>query len=67
MLGTLIGPFIYLGSAYLGIVVPDTDAVHNILGVALLREGRYADVLRFRRHLRPFARALIERASEAAA
>ena len=30
-----------LGSAYLGAVVPDTDAVHNIIGVALLRQGRY--------------------------
>jgi spermidine synthase len=30
-----------LGSAYLGAVVPDTDAVHNVIGVALLRQGRY--------------------------
>jgi spermidine synthase len=30
-----------LGSAYLGAVVPDTDAVHNVIGVTLLREGRY--------------------------
>jgi spermidine synthase/Flp pilus assembly protein TadD len=40
---TASGPRRLLGSAYLGTVVPDTDAVHNILGVALLREGRYAD------------------------
>ena len=32
-----------LGSAYLGAVVPDTDAVHNIIGVTLLREGRYGE------------------------
>ncbi len=30
-----------LGSAYLGAVAPDTDAVHNIVGVSLLRERRY--------------------------
>jgi tetratricopeptide (TPR) repeat protein len=30
-----------LGSAYLAAVVPDTDAVHNVIGVTLLREGRY--------------------------
>ena len=30
-----------LGSAYLGAVVPDTDAVHNVIGVTLLRQGRY--------------------------
>jgi Flp pilus assembly protein TadD len=32
-----------LGSAYLGTVVPDTDAVHNVIGVTLLREGRYGE------------------------
>ena len=32
-----------LGSAYLGAVVPDTDAVHNVIGVTLLRQGRYHD------------------------
>ena len=32
-----------LGSAYLGAVVPDTDAVHNVIGVTLLREGRYVE------------------------
>jgi len=32
-----------LGSAYLGAVVPDTDAVHNVIGVTLLRQGRYDD------------------------
>ena len=30
-----------LGSAYLGAVVPDTDAVQNVIGVTLLRQGRY--------------------------
>jgi tetratricopeptide (TPR) repeat protein len=30
-----------LGSAYLGAVVPDTDAVHNVIGVTLLRQGQY--------------------------
>ena len=29
-----------LGSAYLGAVVPETAAAHNVIGVALLREGR---------------------------
>ena len=37
------GPRRILGSAYLGAVVPDTDAVHNIIGVTLLREGRYVE------------------------
>ncbi len=32
-----------LGSAYLGAVVPDTDAVHNVIGVTLLRAGRYGE------------------------
>jgi spermidine synthase len=35
-----------LGSAYLGAVVPDTDAVHNVIGVTLLREGRYDEAAR---------------------
>jgi spermidine synthase len=30
-----------LGSAYLGAVLPDTDAVYNVIGVTGLREGRY--------------------------
>jgi spermidine synthase len=30
-----------LGSAYLGATLPDTDAVHNLIGVTLLRQGRY--------------------------
>jgi predicted membrane-bound spermidine synthase len=30
-----------LRSAYLGAIVPDTDAVHNVIGVTLLRQGRY--------------------------
>jgi Flp pilus assembly protein TadD len=38
-----MGPRRILDSAYLGAVLPDTDAVHNIVGVALLREGRYAE------------------------
>ncbi len=37
------GPRRILGSAYLGTVVPDTDAVHNLIGVTLLREGRYVE------------------------
>jgi spermidine synthase len=37
------GPRRILGSAYLGTVVPDTDAVHNLIGVTLLREGRHAE------------------------
>jgi spermidine synthase len=32
-----------LGSAYLGAVLPDSDAVYNIIGVALLRETRYGE------------------------
>jgi spermidine synthase len=32
-----------LGSAYLASVVPDTAAVHNLIGVTLLREGRYGE------------------------
>jgi spermidine synthase len=32
-----------LGSAYLGAVLPDSDAVYNIVGVALLREARYVE------------------------
>ena len=35
-----------MGSAYLGSIVPDSPAVHNILGVAALREGRVADAVR---------------------
>ena len=31
-----------LGSAYLGAILPDTDAVHNIVGVTLLRHGEFA-------------------------
>ncbi len=30
-----------LGSAYLGAVLPDTDAVYNVIGVTLLRKARY--------------------------
>jgi spermidine synthase len=30
-----------LGSAYLGAILPDTDAVHNIVGVTLLEERRF--------------------------
>lgn len=32
-----------LGSEYLGAILPDSDAVYNIIGVTLLREGRYAE------------------------
>jgi spermidine synthase len=34
------GPSI-LGSHYLGAILPDTDAVHNIVGVTLLQDGRF--------------------------
>jgi spermidine synthase len=34
------GPSI-LGSQYLGAILPDTDAVHNIVGVTLLQDGRF--------------------------
>jgi predicted membrane-bound spermidine synthase/cytochrome c-type biogenesis protein CcmH/NrfG len=34
-----------LGSRYLGDVVPDTDAVQNIIGVMFLRERRYSDAM----------------------
>ncbi|MEO8258745.1 MAG: tetratricopeptide repeat protein [Acidobacteriota bacterium] len=37
------GPGRILGSAYLGAVLPDTDAVHNVIGVTLLRERRYPE------------------------
>jgi tetratricopeptide (TPR) repeat protein len=30
-----------LGSAYLAAILPDNDAVHNVIGVTLLREARY--------------------------
>ncbi len=32
-----------LDSAYLGAVLPDNDAVYNIIGVTLLREARYVE------------------------
>jgi Flp pilus assembly protein TadD len=32
---------VILGSRYLGAVVPDTDAVHNVIGVTFLRERQY--------------------------
>ena len=35
-----------LGSAYLGSVVPDTAEVHNLLGLAQMREGDVADAIR---------------------
>jgi len=34
-----------LGSAYLGSVVPDTAEVHNLLGLAQMREGDVADAI----------------------
>lgn len=34
------GPPIF-GSHYLGEILPDTDAVHNIVGVTLLQDGRF--------------------------
>jgi spermidine synthase len=35
-----------LGSAYLGTVVPDSAEVHNLLGLAQMREGDVADAVR---------------------
>jgi len=34
-----------LGSRYLGDVVPDTDAVRNVIGVTFLRERRYEEAM----------------------
>ena len=48
-----------LGSAYLGALLPDTDAVHNIVGVTLLREKRYAEAAD------EFRKAIAERADSA--
>ena len=48
-----------LDSAYLGAVLPDTDAVHNIVGVTLLREKRYAEAAG------EFRKAIAERADSA--
>src|SRR5262249_9728144 len=42
-----------LGSAYLGAILPDTDAVHNIVGVTLLEERRFDEAAaEFREALR---------------
>jgi len=47
-----MGPDRILGSVYLGAILPDTDAVHNIIGVTLLRAKRYEEaVAEFRRAL----------------
>ena len=35
-----------LGSAYLGAVVPDSAEVHNLVGLAAMREGRVNDAAR---------------------
>ena len=35
-----------LGSAYLGAVVPDSAEVHNLVGLAAMREGRVDDAVR---------------------
>jgi spermidine synthase len=40
------GPRRVMGSAYLGAVVPDSAEVHNLLGLALMREGRVEDAIR---------------------
>jgi predicted membrane-bound spermidine synthase len=49
---TKAGPPI-LGSSYLGAILPDTDAVHNIVGVTLLDERRYDEAeVEFREALR---------------
>src|SRR4029077_3160725 len=42
-----------LGSRYLGAILPDTDAVHNIVGVTLLEEHRFDEAAaEFREALR---------------
>jgi tetratricopeptide (TPR) repeat protein len=42
-----------LGSSYLGAILPDTDAVHNIVGVTLLEERRFDEAAaEFREALR---------------
>jgi spermidine synthase len=42
-----------LGSAYLGAILPDSDAVHNIVGVTLLEERRFDEAeAEFREALR---------------
>jgi spermidine synthase len=49
---TKAGPPI-LGSRYLGAILPDTDAVHNIVGVTLLQERRFDEAAaEFREALR---------------
>ena len=49
---TTAGPPI-LGSSYLGAILPDTDAVHNIVGVTLLDERRFDEAAEeFREALR---------------
>jgi spermidine synthase len=49
---TKAGPPI-LGSAYLGAILPDNDAVHNIIGVTLLEERRFDEAeAEFREALR---------------
>jgi spermidine synthase len=48
-----------LGSAYLGAVLPDTDAVYNVIGVTLLRKARYDEAAD------AFREALIRRADSA--
>src|SRR5260221_5632110 len=40
---TVTRPRRVLGSAYLGAILPDTDAVYNVIGVTLLRKARYAE------------------------
>ncbi len=40
------GGRLLLGSRYLGVVVPDTDVVHNAIGVAFLRERRLDEAMR---------------------
>jgi spermidine synthase len=38
-------PRVIFGSRYLGDVVPDTDAVHNVIGVTFFRERRYEEAV----------------------
>jgi tetratricopeptide (TPR) repeat protein len=42
---SVTGPRLILGSRYLGAVVPDTDAVYDVIGVTLLRKQQYAEAI----------------------
>jgi spermidine synthase len=53
-----------LGSAYLGAVVPDSAEVHNLMGIAEMRDGRVDDAIReFRQALSADPRSANARAN----